>query len=260
MVSQSPRHDPWVRRATSEYSLHDGVNRQGEGRPSMARWYQSTIRIRAESGAATGRDRPAERRTTVRHRPTGARSGTPRPEVGPRWRRPATWPSAAGEPGCVRRPVRGRDPLRTPPAGEWTRPGCRGCSCTRGLRHGRAGLAWRAAQTRCAPGDARSHRQTVATLGPTGLEHVAAGAGAHPVAEAVLLGTTTIVRLVRALHAALLEPPAAADRQLRERARTDTWRQDLARLRPRDGLRQPGADARSEGSLRALVRDLPRPC
>ena len=221
MVSHSPRHDPWVRRATREYSLHEGVNRQGEGRPSMARWYQRTMRIRTGSGPTTGRGRPADRPTTVRHRPGAARSGTPRPGVDPRRRRPAAWPSADAAHGCVRRPVRGRDPLRTPPAVGWTRPVGRGCSCTRGLRHGRAGHAWTVARRRCAPGDARSRRQAVATLGTAGLDHGATGAGAHPVAEAVLLGTTTIVGLVRALHAALLEPPAAADRQLRVRARTD---------------------------------------
>lgn len=46
-----------------------------------------------------------------------------------------------------------------------------------------------------------------------GLQNVPACPGAHAVAEAVLLGTTTIVWLECALHAALLEPPTVAVRQ-----------------------------------------------
>ena len=59
---------------------------------------------------------------------------------------------------------------------------------------------------RCALGYARSSRQTVATLVATSLENGSPGTGAHTVAEAMLLRTTTVVRLVGALHAALLEP------------------------------------------------------
>ena len=47
-------------------------------------------------------------------------------------------------------------------------------------------------------------------LGAARLQHVAAGAGAHAGAEAVLLGAATVVGLVGALHAALLELPQAA--------------------------------------------------
>jgi hypothetical protein len=44
----------------------------------------------------------------------------------------------------------------------------------------------------------------VPALGATCLQHGSPGAGAHPVAEAVLLGAAAIVRLVGALHATLL--------------------------------------------------------
>jgi len=44
----------------------------------------------------------------------------------------------------------------------------------------------------------------VPALGTAGLEHGTAGAGRHAGTETVLLGTATVVRLVGALHAALL--------------------------------------------------------
>jgi hypothetical protein len=44
----------------------------------------------------------------------------------------------------------------------------------------------------------------VPALGATCSQHGSPGARAHPVAEAVLLGAATIVRLVGALHATLL--------------------------------------------------------
>ena len=54
------------------------------------------------------------------------------------------------------------------------------------------------------PGCARSSRQAATALVATGLQHGATGPGAHPLAEAVLAGTTPVVRLERALHAILL--------------------------------------------------------
>jgi hypothetical protein len=44
----------------------------------------------------------------------------------------------------------------------------------------------------------------VPALGATCFQHGSPGAGAHPVAETVLLGAATIIRLVGALHATLL--------------------------------------------------------
>jgi hypothetical protein len=41
-------------------------------------------------------------------------------------------------------------------------------------------------------------------LGASCFQHGSPGAGAHPVAEAVLLGAAAIIRLVGALHATLL--------------------------------------------------------
>jgi hypothetical protein len=44
-------------------------------------------------------------------------------------------------------------------------------------------------------------------LGASCFQHGSPGAGAHPVAEAVLLGAAAIIRLVGALHATLLGSP-----------------------------------------------------
>lgn len=45
----------------------------------------------------------------------------------------------------------------------------------------------------------------MAALGPTGLQDGATRAGAHAVAEAVLLGTASVIGLECALHARLLD-------------------------------------------------------
>jgi len=37
-MSTDPRIVPWTSRASTAYAEQDGVNRQGEGRPSTARW------------------------------------------------------------------------------------------------------------------------------------------------------------------------------------------------------------------------------
>lgn len=50
----------------------------------------------------------------------------------------------------------------------------------------------------------RSGRQPVPALGAARLQHGPPGPGAHPSAEAMLLGSTTVVRLKGALHACLL--------------------------------------------------------
>ena len=59
-------------------------------------------------------------------------------------------------------------------------------------------------ETRSGHAGRRSGRQPVPTLGAARLQNGAAGPGAHPRAEAVLLGSTTVVRLKGALHACLL--------------------------------------------------------
>jgi hypothetical protein len=47
-------HNPWRRpctiSASRAYDEHDGVNRQGDGRPCIARWYQSTARTSRDAG------------------------------------------------------------------------------------------------------------------------------------------------------------------------------------------------------------------
>src|SRR5688572_20003756 len=81
----------------------------------------------------------------------------------------------------------------------------RGERCTRALRPGLGGLRATGARKRPVPGCARSSRQLVAALGAAGLQHGPAGTGAHPATKAVLAGTTSVVWLVGALHATLLD-------------------------------------------------------
>jgi len=194
-----------------------------------------TRRIRTECAARSAPDRTAVRRTIVTRR-TAARR-TDRSPVGGRQRtRPAAaWPAADGEHGCVRRRARARGPGRTPHAVVCRCLEDREGRCTTALQPGYAALARRCARTRCAPGCARSSRKTVTTLGAAGLQHCPAGSGAHTVPKAVLLGTTTVVGLECALHAALLEPPCgggSASRKL-------PWRAELLlpRLWPDDKTR-----------------------
>ena len=65
--------------------------------------------------------------------------------------------------------------------------------------------------------------QTLAAFGAACIDHGAATTGTHAVPEAVLLRTATVVGLVGALHAALLELHGAA---LTDR-RTSFWTADL---------------------------------
>ncbi len=57
MVSHDARHVPWTSKASRAYDEHVGKNRQGEGRPSAARWYQSIM--------ATATRRPPRSGTAV---------------------------------------------------------------------------------------------------------------------------------------------------------------------------------------------------
>ena len=96
---------------------------------------------------------------------------------------------------------------------------------------------------RGALGCARSSRQTVTALGTARLQNVAAGPGAHPVAEAVLLGTAAVVGLVGALHAALLELLVAAFQS------TKTF---ATARRQRGGTPEQGSRLRARAALRQL--------
>ena len=104
----------------------------------------------------------------------------------------------------ARRPVRRRDRSQTPPSVAWRWDRVR--TYTTGLRPERAALRRPDTRTRCALGCARSSRQTMATLGTACFQHCPPCTVAHAVTEAVLLGTTSVVGLVGALHAALLAP------------------------------------------------------
>ena|GEM_PF-4680159 len=103
--------------------------------------------------------------------------------------------------GCAPRPARRRGRSRTPP--EVAKPEGRGGTGTRVLRPESAVRSTSDAQTWRGLGCARSSRQTVAALVTPRLQHSAASAGAHPMTKPVLLGTTQIVGLERALHADL---------------------------------------------------------
>jgi hypothetical protein len=142
-------------------------------------------------------------RTPVRSGSASSPSGWRRSGTSPvaTGARPAA-PAAADEDDCALRPDRWRARARRPPLG--VSPQDRECTCTTALRPGFVGLREPNAQRRCVPGCARSSRQAVSALGATCLQHGSPGAGAHAVTEAVLFGTTTVVRLVGALHATLL--------------------------------------------------------
>src|SRR5688572_11884625 len=45
-VNHRPRRVPWTISASWAYAEQEGVNRQGEGRPSIERWYHSISRTR----------------------------------------------------------------------------------------------------------------------------------------------------------------------------------------------------------------------
>ena len=185
----------------------------------MARWYQTTIRTGIDAlvtnadrstVSAHGRTVPPARRTTVTRCPETRRSGSRPAALRQRTRRPGRPPAVDDEHGSVRRPVRGRDRARTPHAAASWNPVDRGERCTTVLRPVHVGLRRQGAGRRSARGYARSSREAMAALGAAGLQHGAAGPGAHAGAKAVLLGTATVVGLVGALHAALLERPGWA--------------------------------------------------
>ena len=202
------------------------MNRHGEGRPSKARWYQRTAAISrrappiGSAGAFTSaaaappfatvaaRDRRPALRTTVRRRRALPRSDTNPQAVESVVASTAT--SAGGAGDCA--PLRGRRRGRShmPPA--VARREGRVRTCTTGLRCEHASRSERCAQRTIGRGRDRSSRQTVAALGPTSLQHGAPTTGAHPGAEAVLLGALQIVRLKGALQRS---PPRQAARRLR---------------------------------------------
>ena len=124
--------------------------------------------------------------------------------------KPPATPAVAAVTDCVQRPDRRRDRSQTLPAEAPRRN--RECVYTTALRPENAALVGTDAKKRCALGCARSSRQAMAALVATGLQHGTSRAGAHPVAKAVLLGTATVIWLVGALHAALLEMRTTAHR------------------------------------------------
>jgi hypothetical protein len=202
-----------------------GVNRHGEGRPSTARWYQSTARIRRvgrsvvprsnwcspeqlvrrrAAVSALGRKRSAPRRrssageTNVRRRTDDRPPGTSPVAGSDPPARPTTGRADAAVPGCGRRPGPRRGRSQTPREAA-TRTD-RGERCTTKLRPGLGRRPATGARRRSAPGCARSSRQLVAALVPPSLQHGTTCTGAHAVAEAVLASPATVVRLVGALQ------------------------------------------------------------
>ena len=213
-----PRPVPWTTSASLAYAEHDGVNRHGEGRPSNARWYQSTRRRGAArrsvhvscsdahraSRAAAQQRRHLGRQFIERAFAAPGRAPTSRWPWGRR-AEPASarrrGPAAGGGDGCGRRRCRRRGRSRTPRAGGATAGRRR--TGTRGSRCGRGGHGAAVARTLGARGSDRSSRQARAALEPAGLEDRAAGPRAHPGAEPVLAGPAAGVRLVGALHVRL---------------------------------------------------------
>lgn len=108
--------------------------------------------------------------------------------------------------GCVVPPARRRARSRTPRASRCASRSSedRDTRCTRGPNTGSACRHAPDERSRSGCGSDRSSRQTGAALGATALQHRAAGPGAHPSTEAVLLGTALVVGLKRTLHVVLL--------------------------------------------------------
>lgn len=146
-------------------------------------------------GRATARGRTVVRETTVRRRPCACRTGTNLVVEGTLRAAPAS----AGEPGCGPLLIRRRDSPRTPPSAAMREN--RVGRCTTAARNELGCRRPTVERRRGARESWRSSRQAVAALGATALQDLSASAGAHPLPEAVLLGSATIVGLVGALHA-----------------------------------------------------------
>ena len=200
------------------------MNRHGDGRPSNARWYQSMARstTRAALDGVVGHG------ATVGSSGTRASLVTSDVDVrggrgpGCSWPAPATRRHVPARPQVRRRSsssarANGAVPdcgsRRCPPSGRWhSRRGVDGAWdpatwCTTPATSEHAFLRRECGGTRRSRGCGRSHRQLVAALQPTCLEHGATRTGRHAGAEAVLRGTASVVGLVGALHAILLIGP-----------------------------------------------------
>lgn len=111
-------------------------------------------------------------------------------------------PAAGGAADCGRRHRRRSFRWRRPPAnGRPASPARRLASTDHGAPVGRTAGGRRSS---LGPSVVRSSRQTVAALLASGFEDGAASAGGHPVAEAVVLGPPSGVRLKSSLHEQLL--------------------------------------------------------
>jgi hypothetical protein len=156
-----------------------------------------------QSCPSGGRDRTPVRRTTVVRRPELRRLDTDRQVDSDIAGREATAAGAASD--CASPLCRPRGRLHTPP--EAARREDRERTCTTTLRREHANRFEQSAQTRPGRGCARSSGETVPALGPASFQNGTPATGAHPGAEAVLLGTLQIVRLVGAFQR---KPPGRA--------------------------------------------------
>lgn len=218
-------------------------------------------RIRKEFGRAGCSDRTAVRRATSTRRWVWRRTDTSPPECDRRTTRPATWPAVDAVHGSAPLRFRARDPGRTPHAAVWRCREDRECTCTTGLRPERAALPPSGVRTRGALGCARSSRQLVTALVAACLQHCAAGPGAHPLAETMLLGTTAVIGLVGALHAALLELHSAAltgRQQLRSKRRPTRSGNARTACKTRVARHPVATEPRAMGATGAAVRRRPR--
>jgi len=222
-ASQVPRRDPCTSTASSAYAEHDGKNRQGDGRPSRARWYQRIdfVNTRWGSGGrsttvATAADGVAIFVTTTRPDLMPSTSMSPawlrvvRTSVrltrgGRRSRRDQRGGRGATEhswhddgDGCGRPRCRHRGRWKRPPAW-WTCAG-RTHTSTTADPSGRGRRLVAVGRRLPGHGCGQSSRQTGAALVATGLQHRAAATSAHPSAKAVLTVASTIVWLKCALH------------------------------------------------------------
>ena len=139
--------------------------------------------------------------------------------------------------------------MRTPPRSTSSKD--RDTTCTRGRSGGSAYRRLSGAERRRDRGSDRSSGEASPALGPAALQHGAAGAGRHPGAEAVALGSPVVVGLECALHEILLgrsgvlaEPVAVACyktwcARTRQSARCDLARLSGDRGRATTGVRGP---------------------
>ena len=246
------------------------MKRHGDGRPSKARWYQSTRRTRRGAGrghviaqAPVERRRRARRAASSTSPPAPRTSSSAAPGRAPISSRPGGAAARARRRPRASARRRRRSRLRIT-AGPTARPMANATRGGHGVgivevaapqrrRSGRGDHGGSVARTHAARGSGRSSRQPGAALEPPGLQDGPTGPCAHPGAEPVLAGTAAGVRLVGALHVRLR---TLLDRQ-RRRQRQPDGRPSSLRRRATDVARRPAKATASRRRTGNVGRSAP---